>query len=140
MNLVGYVDADFAGDVTDLKSRSGYLFMLGNNVVSWSSTKQSIVTLSMSETEYIALSVAAQEGLWLQHLLCDINIEIKNFTLYEDSKNTILYANNNDNNRRTKHIYVRYIFINDLIQNGNISIVYIKSNSQVSDILTKPLG
>ncbi|KAG2852247.1 hypothetical protein PC115_g26000 [Phytophthora cactorum] len=68
----GYSDADWAGDLADRKSTSGYTFMLMGAPVSWGSKKQSSVSLSTSEAEYIALSLAIQEGKWIHRLLCEI--------------------------------------------------------------------
>ncbi|KAG2987004.1 Retrovirus-related Pol polyprotein from transposon TNT 1-94 [Phytophthora cactorum] len=68
----GYSDADWAGDLADRKSTSGYTFMLMGVPVSWGSKKQSSVSLSTSEAEYIALSLAIQEGKWVHRLLCEI--------------------------------------------------------------------
>uniref|UniRef100_A0AAV1UZJ6 Reverse transcriptase Ty1/copia-type domain-containing protein n=1 Tax=Peronospora matthiolae TaxID=2874970 RepID=A0AAV1UZJ6_9STRA len=68
----GYSDADWAGDLTDRKSTSGYTFMLLGAPVSWGSKKQPSVSLSTTEAEYIALSLAIQEGKWFYRLLCEI--------------------------------------------------------------------
>ncbi|KAG2791160.1 hypothetical protein PC112_g24363 [Phytophthora cactorum] len=68
----GYSDADWAGDLADRKSTSGYMFMLMGAPVSWGSKKQSSVSLSTSEAEYIALSLAIQEVKWIHRLLCEI--------------------------------------------------------------------
>ncbi|KAG2769260.1 hypothetical protein Pcac1_g19516 [Phytophthora cactorum] len=70
----GYSDADWAGDLADRKSTSGYTFMLMSAPVSWGSKKQQrvAVAVSESEAEYIALSLAIQEGKWIHRLLCEI--------------------------------------------------------------------
>ena len=68
----GYSDADWAGDLADRKSTSGYVFILLGARVSWGSKKQPSVSLSTSEAEYIVLSLAIQEGKWIHHLLCEI--------------------------------------------------------------------
>ena len=64
--LIGYSDADWAGDLDDRHSTSGNMFMLANGAVSWLSKKQATVALSTTEAEYISLSVATQEAIWLQ--------------------------------------------------------------------------
>ena len=64
--IAGYTDADWAGDVGDRKSTSGYMFLLGGAAISWKSNKQTCVALSTAEAEYVALSTAAQEAIWLQ--------------------------------------------------------------------------
>ena len=68
-NLIGYSDADWAGDQDDHHSTTGNLFMMAGGPISWLSKKQSIVALSTSESEYIALSSASQEAVWLRRLL-----------------------------------------------------------------------
>ncbi|KAG2775354.1 hypothetical protein Pcac1_g13982 [Phytophthora cactorum] len=68
----GYSDADWAGDHSDRKSTSGYLFQVLGGPIPWGSKKQSSVSLSTSEAEYIALSLAIQEGKWVHKLLCEI--------------------------------------------------------------------
>ena len=69
---VGFSDADWGGDLDDRKSTSGYMFKLGGAAVSWRSKKQACVALSNAEAEYIALTSAAQESLWLHQLLADL--------------------------------------------------------------------
>src|SRR5688572_25529670 len=67
-----FSDADWAGDVADRKSTSSYVFKLAGGPISLGSKKQSSVSLSTSEAEYIALSLAIQEGKWVHRLLCEI--------------------------------------------------------------------
>ena len=64
--LVGYSDADRAGDVDTRRSTSGYVFQYGNGTISWSTKKQTTVTKSSTEAEYVALSLATQEAVWLR--------------------------------------------------------------------------
>ncbi len=71
--LIGYSDADWGGDINDRKSTSGYIFKLNGGAVSWRSKKQSGVALSTAEAEYVALSAAAQEAMWLKQLMSEQN-------------------------------------------------------------------
>ena len=64
--LTGYSDADWAGDEATRKSMSGYIFKLGECAISWGSKKQSVVALSTTEAEYITLSLACKEAVWLR--------------------------------------------------------------------------
>ena len=70
--LYGFADADWAGDVEDRKSTSGYCFKMCGGVVSWRSKKQHCVALSTAEAEYLALSAATQEVVWLRQFLNDL--------------------------------------------------------------------
>jgi hypothetical protein len=65
--LQGYVDTDWAGDVGSRKSTSGYAFFLGTTLISWSSKKQQTVALSTAEAEYMALTEAIKQGIWLNN-------------------------------------------------------------------------
>ena len=79
-HCIGFSDADWGGDLDDRKSTSG---QVGGTTISWRSKKQTCVVLSTAEAEYIALASAAQESLWLQHLLADLKKEDpKSVTVY----------------------------------------------------------
>ena len=71
MNIHGWADSDFAGDKTDRKSTTGWIFKIGDNTISWKSIKQKAVTLSTTEAEYMAASDASKEAIWLQDLLAE---------------------------------------------------------------------
>ena len=71
-SCVGFSDADWAGDLDDRKSASGYIFQLSGAAISWRSEKQACVALSTAEAEYIALASAAQEAVWVRQLLADL--------------------------------------------------------------------
>ena len=84
--LHGYCDADWAGDTDTRKSTSGYIFKLGGATISWSSKRQAVVALSSTEAEYIALSYAAQEIVWLRNLLSSLGFrQAKPTVLFEDN-------------------------------------------------------
>ena len=76
LRLIGYADADFANDESTRKSQTGYLYQLGGSTISWSSKKQSIVAQSTVEAEYVALSEAVRELLWLIKLLANLQIPV----------------------------------------------------------------
>ena len=68
-DCVGYVDSDYAGDLDKRRSTTGYVFTLAGAPVCWRCTLQSIVALSTIKVEYMALTEAVKEALWLQGLL-----------------------------------------------------------------------
>ena len=138
--LVGYVDADWAGDRTDRKSTSGYVFLLGNAVVAWCSRKQVAVATSSTEAEYIAASIASKELLWFKMLLSDMKIPVvKPLVMYEDNQASISLISGN-NGARTKHIDVCHLQIRDLKEKKIIDVQYCPSTEMLADIFTKPLA
>ena len=74
--LMGFSDADWAGDVNTRRSTSGYVFRYGNSTVTWSSRKQNTVAKSSTEAEYVALSGATQEVIWLRRLFGGLGLDV----------------------------------------------------------------
>lgn len=136
--LVGYADSDYAGDLDDRKSTSGFVFMLGNGAVSWASKKQPVVTLSTTEAEFIAAAYCACQGVWMRRVLERVgHIQCKCTTIYCDNNSTIKLSKNLVLHGR--HIHVRYHFLRELSNEGTVELVYCPTQEQVSDIMTKPL-
>lgn len=137
--LVGFCDADWGGDLTDRKSTTGYCFKYANCLVSWCSKKQSTVSISSTEAEYVAMSMAGAEACWLSNMLCSFNI--KNVTpaiLFCDNQSAMVIANTNTV-KRLKHIDIKYHFIRELIEKQKICLKYVKTEEQIADMLTKAL-
>jgi hypothetical protein len=107
------VDSDWANDPEDMKSITGFLVYLGNSLISWTSKKQKLVTLSSTEAEFIALCDVTRELLWLQPLVEEYIISnVKEDTLiYEDNTPAINLANNEQTKGRTKHLSIKMKFI-----------------------------
>ena len=138
---VGYSDSDWAGDLNDRKSTSGYVFTVGGGAISWKSKKQSCVALSTAEAEYIALSQAAQEAVWLRSLYVNLKLEMTAPTVvYEDNQSAICIAKNPQSHGRSKHIDIKYHFIREQVQQKTIEVKYCKTEDMIADLLTKGLG
>lgn len=137
--LICFVDADWGGDLNDRKSVTGFLFKVFGNVVTWVTRKQNCVTLSTTEAELVALSVSVCEGLWLVKLMKDFGFEINKIIYYEDNQGCIALVKNPANNRRVKHIDLKFKFVCENVEKGLIELKFIKSNEQQADILTKGL-
>ena len=136
-----YADSSFADDPTDRKSTTGWIFLLGNDLISWQSTKQKSVALSTTESEYMACCDAAKEAVWMKNLIEEIlQVKQEPVSILQDNQGTIFISNNSINNRRTKHIDVRYHFVREQIQGKMIAIQYCETSLMTADILTKPLG
>ncbi|UYV61059.1 hypothetical protein LAZ67_1003272 [Cordylochernes scorpioides] len=139
-SLIGFSDADFAGDLDTRKSTTGNVFMLNNGPISWCSQKQNCVSLSTTESEYIAASKATKEAIWLRQLLRDLHQEqVKPTTFFCDNQSCIRLVHNPEYHKRTKHIDISYHFIRDHFQNHAIDLLYVCSNDQAADIFTKAL-
>lgn len=139
LNLCGYSDSDKAGSVDDRKSTTCYFFSLGSIAISWSSKKQASTALSSSEAEYMAVTSAAFQAVWLQRILEDMNQKQKATIIYCDNQSTIAMTKNPVYHNRTRHIKTRHHFIRELVSKGSIQIMYCSTNDQLADMFTKPL-
>ncbi|CAL1360023.1 unnamed protein product [Linum trigynum] len=97
----GYSDSDYAGDVDTRRSMTGYVFTLGSSVVSWKATLQSAVTLSTTESEYMAFTEAAKEEIWLKGLVGDLGLHHDQAVVYCDSLSAICLAKDQVHHERT---------------------------------------
>lgn len=141
--LVGFSDSDYAGDRATRRSTTGYLFKLAGGPITWSSRKQSTVSLSTTEAEYVAASSAVKESLWLHQLLKDIQEDDKlvlPMTLYIDNQSAIKLVKNSEFHQRSKHIDIKFHFIREQFEKGVILPQYVNTASQEADIFTKALS
>jgi hypothetical protein len=138
--LVGWSDSDYAGDLNDRKSTSGYVFMLGTGVVSWSSKKQPIVTLSTTEAEYVAAAACACQCIWMRSVLEHLQVKQGEGTVILcDNSSSIKLSKNPVMHGRCKHIDVRFHFLRNLVKDGIVELRHCKSEDQIADLMTKPL-
>lgn len=141
VKLVGYTDSDHAGDTEDRKSTSGNVFFIGNNLVTWSSQKQKIVALSSCEAEYVAAAVAACQGVWLSRLISEmLGRPQAKFKLFVDNQAAIALSKNPVHHDRSKHIDIKYHYIRDCVEKGQVEVDHIRTREQIADALTKALG
>ena len=144
LQLAGFSDADWANGV-DRKSQSGYCFYLDpkSSPVSWTSRKQQLVATSTCNSEYVALSEAVSECIWLQALLKDINIEgIHSHPayMYCDNNSAIALSKNPCHHRRSKHIDTKHHHVRDHVSKGNIILDHVSSKDNIADGFTKALA
>eukprot|EP00253_Pinus_taeda_P010100 PITA_10100 len=140
-DLVGYTDSDWAGSVDDRKSTFGYVFHMSSGAISWASKKQPIVTLSIAEVEYVAATTTTCQAVWMRRMLRSLGQkQVKRTVIYCDNNSAIALSKNSVFHKRTKHIETRFHYIRELVNNGEIVLVHCKTQEQVADILTKPLG
>jgi hypothetical protein len=137
--MVGYADAD-GSMMEDRRAISGYAFIIHGGAVSWSTKKQEIVSLSTTESEYIAATYAAKEALWLRSLVFQLfGTPLTTTTLFSDNQSAIALAKEHQYHARTKHIDVRYHFIRWIVEEGKIHLIYCPTDEMVADTLTKAL-
>ena len=138
-DLVGYVDVDGSMN-EDRKAISGFMFIVNRGAVSWSAKRQEIISLSTTESEYIAATYAAKEALWLRQIIFQLfGVTLEPTTLFCDNQSAIALSKEHQYHARTKHINVRFHFIRWIIEEGKLRLIYCPTNEMVADVLTKAL-
>jgi len=138
--VTAYTDADWARSVDDQKSTSGNAFFLGDYLVSWLNKKQTSISLSIAEAEYIAIADCCTQILWMKESLKDVNIGTNQpITIYCDNKSVISLSKNPVMHSNTKHIPIKYHFLHEQVAEQNIILEYINTKEKIADIFTKPL-
>jgi hypothetical protein len=144
LEIVGYSDSDFAGCLDTDRSTSGYVFKLTGGAISWSSSKQTVMTSSTMYAEFVACYEAVGQAMWLKKFVPGLrvvdNIE-RPLKLYCDNEPVVLYAHNNKKTKAAKHINIRFYVVKEKIQDQTISLEHIstKKMKMIADPLMKGL-
>ena len=116
------MDSDYTGDLDKRRSVTGYVFTLSGCAISWEAILQSIVALSTIEAEYMATVKAVKEAIWLKGLVCNLGLYQDSTIVFCDRQSAIHLMKNIMYHERTKHIDVRYNFIQEIVSQGAITV------------------
>jgi hypothetical protein len=126
--LTGYCDADYASDLNDRKSRSGFILRLNNEPIAWDSWKKTCTATSTTESEYVATCLITQEIIWMRRLLNSIRApQLSPTMLFCDNQSAIQLVRNPVFHQKTKHIDTKYHKIQDANEDGDILITYVNT-------------
>jgi hypothetical protein len=137
LQLTGYCDADYAGDIDTRRSTTGYVFTLNGGAISWQSKRQPTVAASTTEAEYMAAAAAVKEGLWLRKLLSDLGLTYTSVNILADNQSAIKILRNPISSLRSKHIDVIHHFARERVMRKEVIFSYTPTNLMVADVLTK---
>ena len=138
--VMGYTDADWAGCLDSRRSTTGNIFLSNRGPVAWCSKRQSCTAQSTVEAEYVAASETAKEAIWIKRILPELQLNLEGpIPIYCDNQGTIQLTRNPEQRQKTKHIDLRYHYIREQQDKGQIEIRYVESENQLADILTKAL-
>ena len=137
--LTGFADAD-GNMAEDHHAISGYAFLLHGSTVLWSAKRQEIISLSTTESEYMAATHAAKEALWLCSLITQpFSLNLDPTTLFSDNQSAIMLSQDHQYHTCTKHIDIHFHFICWIIEQGSLQLIYCPMDDMIADTLTKAL-
>lgn len=137
--LQGFADADWANNKNDRKSYTGIVFKLSGGAISWESNKQRTVALSSTEAEYMALSEASKEAIYLKNVLSELIKYDSSVTVFNDNQSANKLSLNPVFHKRSKHIDVKHHFVREAISENLVNVEYLRTDEMTADILTKSL-
>ena len=138
--LVGYTNSSYGDCLDTRRSTSGYIFMLHNGPISWTSKRQSIVATSTTEAEYISECHAAKEAVYIARTLESIGFGLEGpVDVKADNQSALKLAQNPVHHPKSKHIDIQYHKVRELVEKGEVKLDYIPTSDMVADGLTKPL-
>ncbi|XP_019429617.1 PREDICTED: uncharacterized protein LOC109337163 [Lupinus angustifolius] len=140
ITIIAFCDVDWASDIDDRKSISRAYIFLGPNLITWWSKKKTTISRSSIEAEYRSLALAAQELMWVESLLKELQFAFCTPTVYCDNLSIVSISHNPVLHSKTKHIELDLYFVHDKIQNKTLIVKHIPSALQTADVLTKPLS
>jgi len=135
--LIGYMDFDYAANLERRRSLTGYVFTVGSCAMSWRATLQSVVALSTTEAEYMAICEACKELIRLKGLYAEHCGDESCISFHCDSQNAIYLTKDQMFHERTKHIDIKYNFVRDVIEDGKLKVCKISTHDNPTDIMTK---
>ncbi|SGY18614.1 BQ5605_C014g07413 [Microbotryum silenes-dioicae] len=139
--VVGYSDANWGACVDTSISTMGFVFYLAGSAVSWSSKRQTRVADSTTDAEYLALSHAGKEAIYLTQLLSELHVRpVDAAHIFTDNEAAAAVAHDPVHTSGTRHIRLREHFVRDMVHQGDISLSHVGTANMVADIFTKALG
>ena len=134
-----YADADWAEDPDDRKSTTGFVICVDGNPVIWKSIKQTCISKSTMQAEYVAMGSCFTEGEWTANLLAEVGYKCDRIELYCDNQAAIRVVTRGEASGFTKHIGVKLHTLHEAISRNELELSYVKSECNLADIFTKPL-
>lgn len=140
INLRGYCDSDWGGDLETRKSTTGFVFTIAGGAVSWMSRRQTMVALSTAEAEYVAACEAVMEAAGERNILQEMLQNYKiNVSIGIDNQSALIMATNPTYSRRTRHVELRWHYVREQVKSGMVSLYKVKGDENPADAFTKPL-
>ncbi|MBW0520809.1 hypothetical protein O181_060524 [Austropuccinia psidii MF-1] len=138
--LEGWADSDYANCSVNRKLISGNIVTVFRNPISWMSKRQTVISQSTTEAEFVSMNICSKQLRWVSMLMVmDMNIGMKKLVIYNNNSGSITISKQATLNQQTKHIEVRYQYLRQLITGNVLEVCQVSTNNMLADVLTKPM-
>lgn len=141
LEMVGYANSSYAGNLENKKSITGYCFFLSGAIVTWCSKQQRTVSISTSKAKYVAVSQGTREGVWIRQFLNEllpVNA-VREIKMLSDNETSVILTKDPKSQNQTKHIDMIHHHVRGLVEDGELAIDSIENSAMLADGLTKTL-
>ena len=140
LEIINYLDSNFAGYVDSRKSILGYIFMFAGGAISWRSAKQTLIATSTMKAKFVSCFKATSHGVWMKSFISRLRIVdsiCRPLKAFCDNSSTIFLANNNKRGSRSKHINIKYLAIREHVKDKTMVIEHVSTELMIANPLTK---
>ena len=141
--IIVYADADFAGEVDGMRSTTSFVILdRYGAIVHWKSQRQKTVAKSTADAEFNATTLAVEKGIWLVKIQAELYGNFEDATpisVFNDNQACIASLTNSQFRASTRHVGVRYFWLRELVQEGEVTLEYLRTDEMIADGLTKGL-
>ena len=137
--IIAYADADWASNQITRRSTTGNLVMLAGAAISWSSRAQKTIALSSTEAEYMSLSDTCRQLVWINSIFKELQYKVRPIPLCGDNQGAIFIASNAVQEKRSKHIDIRYHYIREVVDRKEVILYFVETDLNPADMFTKNL-
>jgi hypothetical protein len=136
-----HCNTSWANNSKSRRTTAGHIVYVGDSPIKWQSKQQSLVTLSTTEAEFVNMSTAGRDMMWIKKLLYDMRIPVSKIPrIGTDSRNALIAAESEKRNMSTRHTDVRYKWIKEKVRNGELTLYWVDTDNMKADGLTKALN
>ncbi|GJU61806.1 retrotransposon protein, putative, ty1-copia subclass [Tanacetum coccineum] len=138
-----YTDAGYLTNADDLKSQTGYVFVLNGGAIDWKSAKKSIFAISSAEAEYIAAFDASKEAIWVRKFISGLGVVPtieKPINMYCDNTGIIAIANESGITKGARHFRAKVHYLREVIEFGDTKLEKVHTDDNLDDPFTKALA
>ena len=134
--VIGYIDASYAVHF-DFKSHTGAMVTLGAGPIVAESSRQKLNTKSTMESEVVGATDASNNVFYLRNFLIEQGYKLEPAKIFQDNQSTLAILKTGQMSKRSRHINIRYFYLRDKVESGELELEYIPTNDMLADLLTK---
>ncbi|TQE08813.1 hypothetical protein C1H46_005584 [Malus baccata] len=142
LEVIGFTDSDLAGDLDERKSTGGYVFMFNEGAISWRSAKQTMISTSTMEAEFVACFEGMKQAVWLKNFVSELKLVDsiqRPVKMFCDNNSAVFFSKNNKRTSASRLMDVKFLKVREKVKQRAIVVEHLTTDLMIADPLTKAL-